>query len=561
MQFQDFKYQRINIEQIQKQVLPMIQSFSSSSLSEQIKIIRKFHKISDHINSMFTLASIRNSLDVKDPFYKEEQAFCDKNAPLITALDHQFIEQLVKSKHYYGLIKEFGELFFQQNHLALKTFDPKIIPLLQQENTLITEYQNLISQPLVSFQQEFYNLSQMGPFLESSRRSIRKEAHLAISHFFAQKEIEYDRIYNELVQIRTKMAHLLGYTNFVQLGYDLLGRTDYTPEQIKTYRQNILKHVLPFFKMTQTRKKKRLNVSKLESYDTLHFLTGNPKPQGNLSDKLRHAQKMYHEISPQTAVFFDFLLDKKLLDLESKPNKTGGGYCTYLPQFKAPFIFANFNGTSHDIDVLTHEFGHAFQVYQSRHFIPEYRWPTLEAAEISSMGMEFLAFLWIKDFFSADEEKYKFLHLTKSLNFLLYGALVDHFQHEIYQNPEMTPTQRKQTWRDLEKQYLLLYNYEGDPFLEKGNFWLKQSHIFSSPFYYIDYTLAQISSLELWSLSQKDYNQAWQIYLKLCQLGGSQSFLNLLQKTGLKSPFDKSHLKNIVEVLTNFIQNCDDTKY
>ncbi|AGL90654.1 M3 family oligoendopeptidase [Candidatus Phytoplasma australiense] len=562
MQFKDFKYQRINIPKIKEQVAPMIESFLSSSLGEQITIMKNMNQIMDQISSMFTLVNIRNSLNVKDNFYQQEQAFCDHNAPLIKELQHQFLEKISQSKYYDQLASYFGLFLFQKNHLELKTFHPQIIPLLQEENALVTEYENLISQPNVNFQNKMYNLSQMGPFLEAQQRETRKEAQLAVSHFFAKNESDYDHIYDQLVNIRHKMANLLGYDNFVQLGYDLLGRTDYSQQQVKTYRENILKHVLPFYQMTQQKKSNRLKINKLESYDKkIHFLSGNPTPEGDTKTKISNAQQMYHQMSPATKVFFDFLLDKQLLDLESKPNKTGGGYCTYLPLFQAPFIFANFNGTSHDIDVLTHEFGHAFQVYQSRHFIPEYRFPTLEAAEISSMGMEFLAWPWMKNFFGSEEAKYKFLHLSEGLNFLLYGALVDYFQEEIYQNPHITPQERKKIWRDLEKKYLLINEYESDLFLEKGNFWLRQSHIFSSPFYYIDYTLAQVCAFELWSLSQKDYQQAWETYLKLCQIGGSQSFLKLLEKTGLKSPFDEKHFKTIVDSITNYIQKIDDSKF
>ncbi|OIJ44789.1 M3 family oligoendopeptidase [Rice orange leaf phytoplasma] len=562
MKFQDFEYQRVDIAQTKQTILPMIEAFLDASLPEQIKIINRLNSLMDEINSMFTLAEIRHSLDVKDTFYQQEKHFCDQNAPLLTELKHQFSQTMVKSKHYDALVQEFGPLLFDKIKLFLKTFDPKIIPYLQEENTLTTKYQKLISDPSVAFEGKLYNLSQMATFLESSQRQTRKNAQLAVSQFFAKNEQEYDLIYDQLVQTRTKMAQILGYSNFVALGYDLLGRTDYDANQIADYRTNILKYVLPFYTMTQKRKSKRLDIAKLESYDkSFNFSSGNPKPQRGVDFQLTQAKKMYHAMSLQTKLFFDFLLEKNLLDLDSKPNKTGGGYCTYLPKYSAPFVFANFNGTSHDVDVLTHEIGHAFQVYQSRHLIPEYRWPTFEAAEISSMGMEFLAYPWVKDFFAQDVDKYQFLHLSQSLNFLLYGALVDHFQHEVYQNPQMTPAQRKECWRNLEKKYLLLETYEGDPFLEKGTFWFRQSHIFSTPFYYIDYTLAQVCALEIWLLSKQDYSNTWQKYLKLCQLGGSQTFLNLLKTTGLTNPFEPNHLKNIVSFVTCYLQKIDDTKF
>jgi M3 family oligoendopeptidase len=562
LKFQDFEYQRIDIVKVKKTILLMVELFLDSSLPEQIKIINRFNDLIDEINSMFTLAEIRHSLDVKDVFYQQEKHFYDQTAPLITELKYQFFQTMLKNQHYDDLVQEFGSLFLDKAKLFLKTFDPKIIPYLQQENTLITQYQKLISDPSVFFEGKFYNLSQMDPFLESPQRQIRKNAQLAVSHFFAKNENKYDLIYSQIVQIRTKMALILGYSNFVALGYDLLGRTDYDANQIAYYRNNILKYVLPFYFMTQKRKSKRLGITKLESYDkNFNFLSGNPKPQGGVDFQLIQARKMYHKMSRQTKLFFDFLLEKNLLDLDSKPNKIGGGYCTYIPKYKAPFVFANFNGTSHDVDTLTHEIGHAFQVYQSRHLISEYRWPTLEAAEISSMGMEFLAYPWVKNFFAQDVDKYHFLHLSQSINFLLYGALVDHFQHEVYQNPQMNPAQRKECWRNLEKKYLLLETYEGDPFLEKGTFWFRQIHIFSTPFYYIDYTLAQVCALEIWILSHKDYSNTWQNYLKLCQLGGSQTFLTLLKTIDLTNPFDHNHLKNIVSFVTCYLQRIDDTKF
>src|SRR5690554_5695718 len=152
---------------------------------------------------------------------------------------------------------------------------------------------------------------------------------------------------------------------------------------------------------------------------------------------------MYDALSPETSKFFRFMVDKELMDLDSRANKEGGGYCTYIPDHQAPFIFANFNGTSGDVDVLTHEAGHTFQVYSSRHLIPEYRWPTMESAEIHSMSMEFLAWPWIDKFFKEDTNKYKFDHLSGAIEFLPYGVLVDEFQHEVYENPKLSPKERR----------------------------------------------------------------------------------------------------------------------
>ncbi|NWN46035.1 M3 family oligoendopeptidase [Candidatus Phytoplasma pruni] len=562
MKFSQFPYQRPNMEEIKKNILPIIEKFLDYSLEEQIKSLKEVNQITDEINSMATLASIRNSVNTKDPFYQEEQAFWDHNGPLLSEWQFDLSQKMVQSKHYEGLVKEFGALLLQKTHLFLKTFDAKIIPFLQKENALTTEYEKLIADPSVNFRGKQYNLSQMATFLSVPDRNTRKEAQLAISAFFEKNEKEYDRIYDNLVQVRNEMARLLGYENFVQLGYDRLGRVDYNIDHVASYRENILTNVLPFYRKTLTKKSRRIGIDKLQSYDAkFNFLSGNPTPKGGVDFQVEQAKKMYAEMSEETNQLFNLLVDKELLELESKPNKVGGGYCTYLPKFQSPFVFANFNGTSHDVDVLTHEMGHAFQVYQSRHLIPEYRFPTLEAAEIHSMGMEFLAWPWMHHFFKEDSEKYKFSHLSESLNFLLYGALVDHFQHEVYQKPAMTPEERKQVWHELEQKYLPLQNFEEDKFLQKGTYWYRQGHIFSSPFYYIDYTLAQVAALEIWSLSQENYPQTWQLYLSLCQKGGSESFVNLLKNSGLNNPFEKDTLKNIAVKVDHYLDQINDEKF
>jgi M3 family oligoendopeptidase len=562
MKFSQFPYKRPNMQKIKKNFLRFIEKFPYYSLKKQIKSLKTVHRITDDITSMATLASIRNNTNTKDVFYQEEQKFWDYNYPFFCQWQFNLSKKIFKSKHYEGLVKEFGVLFFQKINLFLKTFNDKIIPFLQKENVLITAYEKLISDHSVNFRGKKYNLSQIDAFLSAPDRHTRKEAQLAISSFFEKNEKEYDRIYDNLVQVRSKMGLILGYENFVNLGYDLLERVDYNINEVTSYRENILINVLPVYYKILDKKTRRIGIDKLESYDSkFNFLSGNPTPKGGLDFQVKQAQKMYSEMSEQTDHLFNLLIQKDLLELESKLNKVGGAYCTYLPNFNSPFIFANLNGTSHDVDVLTHEMGHAFQIYQSRHLIPEYRFPTLEVAEIYSMGMEFLAWPWMNYFFKEDSEKYKFAHLSESLIFLLYGALVDHFQHIIYQKPEMSSEERKKMWRELEQKYLPLQSFKEDIFLEKGTYWYRQFHIFSNPFYYIDYTLALVSALEIWILSRENYKKTWKMYLSLCKKGGSESFLNLLKHAGLNNPFEKDTLKNIVKKVENYLDQINDEKF
>ncbi|MDT8336927.1 MAG: M3 family oligoendopeptidase [Candidatus Izemoplasmatales bacterium] len=562
MKFKDFKYERPNIEEfVGKTKTLLAQIGENESVETEIKAIKAIFDLNDEMDSMITLVSIRNSLNTQDEFYELEQDFFNDNIPELQQYEHIFSSKILKSKNRKTLEKEFGELMFKTAELRQKTFDPKIIPLLQQENKLSTEYSKLLASAKIEFEGGTYNLSQMGPFLQNLDRDIRHRAQLKVSKFFANNEEQLDRIYDDMVKVRTKIAHDLGYENYVQLGYDRLGRTDYNYIDVKNYRDQIYRDVVPLVAELKQRAAQRIGIENPKSYDlALSFLTGNPTPKGDRAWQVNVAKKMYEEMSKETNEFFSFMLEHDLLDLDSVPGKAGGGYCTYIPKYKTPFIFANFNGTSHDVDVLTHEAGHAFQVYSSRDNFPGYRWPTYEAAEIHSMSMEFLAWPWIDGFFKDDTEKYKFYHLDSSISFLPYGVAVDEFQHEIYFNPEMSKEGRKATWRKVEKKYLPYKDYDDDDFLEKGTFWYRQGHIFGSPFYYIDYTLAQVLAFQYWVKSRNDHKEAFSSYLGLCRLGGSKSFVNLIKAVNLDNPFEDGTVKKVIKPIKDYLDSINDQK-
>ncbi len=289
----------------------------------------------------------------------------------------------------------------------------------------------------------------------------------------------------------------------------------------------------------------RLDLEHLYYYDLpFRFKSGNPKPQGSAKDIIQEGRAMYHALSTETGEFIDRMLDEGLMDLETHPGKAGGGYCSWIPKYKAPFIFSNFNGTSGDVDVLTHEAGHAFQAHMSKDFeIPEYVWPTMEAAEIHSMSMEFITWPWMDRFFGPEADKYRFMHLSDAFTFIPYGALVDEFQHVVYENPGLSPAERFTTWRELERKYLPYRDFSGNAYLEEGGFWQCQGHIYEAPFYYIDYTLAQVCAIQYWEKFQRNRGSAWPDYLKLCKAGGSAAFLELVKIGGLESPFDPGVLE------------------
>jgi len=564
LKFKDFKYERPDLDSIGKEISGLIDEFNNSQdVEAQNEVISKVNKIRSYVETMVSLVHIRHSIDTTDDFYAQEQDFMDENSPLYEKMIMEFYKALVESKFRLQLEEKWGKQFFRLAELSLKTFSPEIMDDLVKENKLVTEYGKLLASAKIEFKGEIRNLSQMRPFMESKDRQTRKEAHEAYVGFFKENEEEFDRIYDELVRVRDTMAKKLGYENYIPFGYARLGRTDYDAEMVANYRRQVYEDLVPLVVKLMDRQRKRLGLKELKYYDeTLEFLTGNATPKGDPDWILENGKRMYKELSEETHEFFTFMVERELLDLVAKEGKKSGGYCTFLPDYRAPFIFSNFNGTSGDVDVLTHEAGHAFQFYLSRNFeIPEYVFPTLEACEIHSMSMEFLTWPWMELFFEDEVDKYKFSHLAGAINFIPYGVTVDEYQHYVYSHPEATPQERKAKWREIEKKYLPFRDYEDNDLLNRGGYWFRQGHIFSNPFYYIDYTLAQVCAFQFWIKMREDRDKAWDDYLRLCKAGGSKSFLELVELADLENPFLDGTIKRVVKPLKDWLDTIDDSKF
>ena len=564
MKFKDYEYIRPDLKVIGEEFEKLLKDFDDSkSFEEQNEIIKEINRIRSNVETMGNLAYIRHSINTKDEFYAKEKDFLDENMPLYQNMVMKFYEALVNSKFREELEKEWGKQIFNLAEMQLKTFSEEIIEDLIRENKLVTEYDKLIASAKIDFEGQTRNLSQMAPFMQSKDRTIREKAHKAYIRFFEENEDEFDRIYDELVKIRTNMAQKLGYENYVQMGYYRMSRSDYTSEDVANYRKQVEEDLVPLVVELKERQRRRLGLDELKYYDEpLEYLTGNAKPKGGPEWILENGKRMYKELSKETHEFFTFMVERELLDLVSKEGKMSGGYCTYIPDYKSPFIFSNFNGTSDDVDVLTHEAGHAFQVYMSRDLeVPEYSFPTMEAAEIHSMSMEFITWPWMELFFEDDADKYRFSHLAGAVSFIPYGVTVDEFQHFVYENPEATPEERKAKWREIEEKYLPFRDYEDNDLLNRGGYWFRQGHIFSTPFYYIDYTLAQVCAFQFWIKIREDREKAWKDYLRLCKAGGSKSFLELVELADLKNPFIDGTVKEVVDLIKEWLDSVDDNKF
>lgn len=564
IKFNDYKYQRPDIDSYKSEVKTLLESFSQAeTASQQIDIMNSLIEKEKHIMTMDELCYIRNSIDMTDKFYDAEMEAMDEMRPEFEGVKTSYYKTILSSKFRNELEAEFGQLLFKKAENQIQTFDEAILEDLKQENKLATEYRKLIASAEIQFDGKTLNMSQMTPYRESEDRQVRKDANKAYFDFLADNRDDLDRIYDELVKVRTTMAKKLGFNTFTELGYKRMERLDYDQQMVEVFRNQVRDYIVPICNELRQRQSKRLKMDDLKYFDdNFKFLSGNPIPKGDPDWIVSKADKMYNELSKETDDFFKFMRERDLLDLVTKKGKASGGYCTYIPNYDAPFIFSNFNGTLGDVTVLTHEVGHAFQVYSSRDCkASEYIWPTSESAEIHSMGMEFLTWPWMDEFFLEDGDKFRYTHLEDCLQFIPYGVSVDEFQHFVYNNPDATPEERRKKWRDIENVYLPHLDYDGLDYLETGGFWQRQAHIYETPFYYIDYTLAQICAFQYLVKSLNNREEAWQSYLKLCQAGGKDTFLGLLRLAGLESPFEKGSVEKITKVIKAWLDDVDDTKF
>ena len=550
MKFSEMPYHRPDAEAL-RAALETIEKRvkNAGSAAEQIEALADFEKQMKAFSTLGSLAYIRNTINTKDAFYEGEREYLDETEPLISDAAQRVTLAMLASPFRPELEKQLGVLIFRNAEISVRTFKPEIIPLIQQENRLASEYQKLYASATVEWEGKTLPLPMLGVYKESTDREVRRCAFEKEGEFFDAHREEFDRLYSELVKVRNKMARELGHRNYIQLGYDRLGRNCYGYRELAEFRRQIAEDVVPVVERLREATRRRIGVDRLYLYDTLWFPDGNPKPHGTAEDILRAGREMYHALSPETTEFIDFLYDNELLDVLSRDGKAPGGYCNELPDYGAPFIFSNFNGTSGDVDVLTHEAGHAFAAFRA--FKKGYPYallsPTIEACECHSMSMEFLTSPYHDKFFGEDTGKYEYMHAASALSFLPYGCMVDEFQHLMYENEELTPEERNAVWERLEQKYRPSLCREGMPFYGRGAGWQRQLHIYLHPLYYIDYCMAQTVAFQFWLRMLSDPTAAWRDYLTFVDLAGTRTFEELVHNAGLETPYTPGEMGKIAE--------------
>ncbi|MGM9619268.1 MAG: M3 family oligoendopeptidase [Oscillospiraceae bacterium] len=564
MKFSEMPYTRPDLEAVKAQYTELTRRLAAAKdYAEARAVFLEKEEMEKRVDTQYNLVFIRSGIDTRDAFYEAEMKFWSAVLPELEEYGQSWTQALLQSPFRADFEKEYGRLMFRNAEIRLKTFSPEIIPELQQENDLNQEYQKLIASGRIEFEGKTYTLSQMAPLKSDPDDARRLAAWKADGAWYKENQAKLDEIFDKLVHLRDTMGKKLGYEGYTTLGYHRMGRNCYGKEDVERFRAAVVKYLVPMADSIYRRQAERMGKPYPLSFSdaALEFRSGNPRPQGAADDILAAGRKFYEALSPETGEFFNRMLDEELMDVLATDGKAGGGYCTFLADYEAPFIFANFNGTQGDVEVVTHEAGHAFAAWLSRKIVPrEYVWPSSEACEVHSMSMEFLAWPWAEDFFGPDARKFRYSHLAGALTFIPYGTMGDHFQHIVYEKPDMTPAERHETWKKLLGIYMPWIKLDGEiPVHGEGYGWQRQHHIYDNPFYYIDYCLAETVALEFWAMSQKDFKDAWAHYMAYTRQGGSRTFTELLANAGLESPFDENCLRSVCETAKAWLESYDMT--
>ena len=563
VKFSEMPYHRPDLTEAEERVTRITRKLVDAADYEEAReaflMMEAEHK---RITTQANLALIRHSIDTRVEFYDKEMTFWNGARPRLRATVQKFDRALLESPFRAKLEEEFGAVAFLNIELEDRSFSPELIPDMKEVNDLSQEYMKIIASAQIPFEGGVYTLSQLTPFKKDRDDARRLAAWKAEGKWYKEHQEDLDRIYDRMVHLRDRMGKTLGYRDFTELGYDRMNRNCYRREEVEKFRAAVRKYIVPVADRICRKQAERIGVSYPLSFAdlALEFRSGNPAPAGTQEEILESGQIFYDNLSKETGDFFRMMREYELMDVASREGKETGGYCQSLPDYGVPFIFANFNGTQGDVEVVTHEAGHAFAAYVNKDRVPSSTvWPSLDGCEVHSMSMEFFAWPWAEMFFGPDTPKYLYSHLASALTFIPYGTTVDHFQHEVYDRPDMTPAQRHGVWKELLGVYMPWVRLDGEiPFYSEGEGWQRQHHIYNYPYYYIDYCLAQTVSLEFWSMIRKDVHSAWDKYMTYTRLGGSDVFTGLLAAAGLMSPFDEECMRKVSESAAEWLDAFDE---
>lgn len=515
-------------------------------------LIERWNSLKERISGERARRDFREACDTSDQEAEEaNRQMREDILPVAEAFDARIRAALLAAPERPALEERYGRLMFQVFTSEQSAFAAPNIPLNVECGEQTARYERLLGGAAIPVDGETLTLTRTNALLNHPDAAKRKAAWEATAHWISERSDDIHGIYSGLVALRQEMAKNLGETNFVPVGYRRMNRLDYGPQEVATFRESIKRHIVPLVAELRAKQAEWLGVETIKPWDMTYFPGCSLEPGVvPIDEQHARAQVLFDRLHPTLGAHYARMVDGGLIDLENRPGKRPGAFCTSFDDSGEIAIFCNSTGDAEDVSVLTHEMGHAFQGWESQWIGPlELRWPTLEACEVHSMGMEFLSLHELETFFSPeDARKFRKLKLIDTITILPYIAVVDAFQHWVYEHPTHSPAERDAAWSRLWDEFIPGVDFTGYEAF-KAVRWKRQIHLFSDPFYYIDYAIAESGALQLWLMAEKDRAAAMETYLKLCHIGGSESLLSIFRSANLVSPFDPEVFTPAVEAI------------
>ena len=494
--------------------------------------------------------SYTHSQDMADKAADDaDRYFREQVTPAFEKGNAELLDRFLASKYKNAIGKHYGEYLIEQLLTSVEPQAPVNSDLRVHANDFVDQYEKITADGEVVVQGKTMTLPRARGLQNDEDAETRKAAWLAYRKWFLDHHDVLAGIFDHLVKLRDEMGRNLGHDNFIPLGYLSMRRTDYGPEQAAAFRDSVRQYAVPLLARFHAEHAEALGTETLRPWD-VGYQPQFTLPTGiaPIDTQLDNAQRLFEDLSPRLAAHFTRMRKDGLIDLENRKGKRAGAFATMRPDEKTMAILCNSTGDQGDVGTLIHEMGHAFQGWESQKIeAVDLRWPTSDGAEIHSMGMEFLALPRLTHFFSQENaKKYRIHHIHDTVNLMCYISVVDEFQHWVYENPNVTPTERDEAWSRIWDIYMPGLDFSGYEDYKYAR-WYAQSHIFATPFYYIDYAIAQTAAMQLGMMDADDHEKALATYIKLCEIGGTKSILNIFKAAGLRSPFDPTTMRDLMD--------------
>ena len=463
--------------------------------------------------------------------------------PLADKLDRKYLDDSKK----YALDKKRYEVYDRDTKADIELFREKSVPLQTKDKLLSQEYQTICGAMTVKFQGEEYTLAEMRKFFEQTNRTVRETAWRTVAHRSLEDAEQLDEILDKMLAVRQQIAVNAGFENYRDYKFKQYHRFDYTVGDCKRYHGAVEKLVVPVLANIYEQRKSQMSLSSLRPWDLDVDPQGREplKPFETIDDYIARAKQVFGRVDLELGDQFQEMIDLGLLDLASRKGKAPGGYQANLSEARKPFIFGNIVGTDYDLRLIMHEGGHAFHSLAcADEPLLAYRDPPIEFCEVASMSMELFAGEHLSVFYNEhDAKRSRRTHLEFIIYILSWVATIDAFQHWLYENPNHSGKQRRETW-------LKIHDRFGGHFIDWSGLdreheyrWHRQSHIFKSPLYYIEYGIAQLGALGLWLQSKQKPSVALVNYRRALALGGSRPLPELFTAAGLEFDFSEKTIE------------------